>query len=232
MTAAVSDGTAARLVYPELVIERLRGTSFWAFDLDDTLYHPRLGVLDQIHERTRQFLRSHLGMSEADADRIRSSYLQKYGTTLAGLMQESGLQPDAFLEFVHDIDLSALDPDEELIAALARLSGRKVVFTNGPAIHASRILSRLGLDAAFDSVFDIAAAGYQPKPAAIAFERFRLAHAFDADQSAMFDDQMRNLAYPHQIGMTCVLVGAAPVEPVNHVHVAVEHLRPLLQALF
>jgi putative hydrolase of the HAD superfamily len=171
-------------------------------------------------------------MLEADADRIRSSYLAKYGTTLAGLMEEGGLRPEAFLEFVHDLDLSALNPDQELIAALARLPGRKVVFTNGPAIHANRVLSRLGLDTAFDAVFDIAAAGYQPKPATVAFERFRLAHAFETERSAFFDDQTRNLVYPHQIGMSCVFVGVPPVTPAEHVHVAVEYPLPLLQLLF
>ena len=213
-------------------MDRLRGTTFWIFDLDDTLYHPRHGVLDQIRARTREFLSSHLGMQAADAVRVRSSYLEKYGTTLAGLMQEDGLQPDSFLEFVHDIDLSALNPDEELIAALTRLPGRKVVFTNGPAVHASRVLSRLGLDAVFDTVFDIAAAGYQPKPALVAFQRFRTAHVFEPEEAAIFDDQTRNLVYPHQIGMSCVLVGATPLKPAEHVHVAVEHPLPLLQLLF
>ena len=42
-----------------------------------------------------------------------------------GLMEDHDMDPQDFLSYVHDIDLSGVTPDPELDAALANLPGKK-----------------------------------------------------------------------------------------------------------
>src|SRR6476646_3355854 len=64
----------------------------------------------------------------------------------SGLMRLHDVCPNAFLDYVHDIDLSVIAPAPELRDALDALPGRKFVFTNGSRKHAESVISRLGLD--------------------------------------------------------------------------------------
>jgi putative hydrolase of the HAD superfamily len=91
-------------------------------------------------------------------------------------------------------------------AAIAKLPGRKLILTNGSVDHADKVLERLGLSDHFDAVFDIIAAQLQPKPAQETYQRFLKLHDVDPAKAAMFEDLARNLAIPHQLGMTTVLV--------------------------
>jgi putative hydrolase of the HAD superfamily len=66
--------------------------------------------------------------------------------------------------------------------------------------------SLLELDRHFEDVFDIVAAELEPKPSSQTYDRFLEAHGVDAAKAAMFEDLARNLAVPHALGMTTVLV--------------------------
>jgi putative hydrolase of the HAD superfamily len=116
------------------------------------------------------------------------------------------MKPDDFLDFVHQIDHSPLTPNAALGAAIERLPGRKLILTNGTRRHADAVLARLKLDRHFDDVFDIVAADLEPKPAPQTYDRFLKLHGIDAGKAAMFEDLARNLAVPHALGMTTVLV--------------------------
>jgi putative hydrolase of the HAD superfamily len=121
-------------------------------------------------------------------------------------MTEHGMKPDDFLNFVHQVDHSPLEPNPALGAAIEKLSGRKLILTNGTRSHAAAVLARLELEAHFDDVFDIIAAELEPKPSAQTYDRFLKTHGVDAGRAAMFEDLARNLAVPHALGMTTVLV--------------------------
>ncbi len=125
---------------------------------------------------------------------------------MRGLMTEHGLQPDAFLEMVHEIDHSPLTPNPALGAAIEKLSGRKLIMTNGTRKHAETVLRRLEIHRHFDDVFDIAAADLDPKPLPQVYDRFLARHGVDPEKAAMFEDLARNLEVPHALGMTTVLV--------------------------
>jgi putative hydrolase of the HAD superfamily len=186
----------------------------WVFDLDNTLYPHSLNLWEQIDSRMRDFIARFLSVSLDDAFRLQKEYYRRYGTSLRGLMQEHGLEPDEFLEYVHDIDRSALTADPALGAALERLPGRKLVLTNGSRGHAQAVLAALGLADHFHDVHDIVAARFAPKPTPEAYDAFLETQGVDPRDAAMFEDLARNLAVPHSLGMTTVLVvpsGAAPV---------------------
>lgn len=178
----------------------------WVFDLDNTLYPHHLNLWQQVDERIRLYIERLLNLSKDDAFRMQKDYYRRYGTTLRGLMLEHGLAPDDFLDFVHEIDHSPLEPNPQLGAAIERLPGRKLILTNGTRKHADAVMQRLAIHEHFDDVFDIVAAELEPKPSPQTYERFLALHGVDPKQAAMFEDLARNLATPHALGMTTVLV--------------------------
>ena len=177
----------------------------WVFDLDNTLYPHHLNLWHQVDARIRDFIASYLEVAHEDAFRIQKDYYKRYGTTMRGLMAEHGLAPDAFLDYVHQIDHSPLEPNPALGAALARLPGRKLILTNGTRKHAEAVMRRLAIHH-FEDVYDIVAADLEPKTLAQNYDRFLARHHVDPHRAAMFEDLARNLAIPHALGMTTVLV--------------------------
>ncbi len=178
----------------------------WVFDLDNTLYPHHLNLWQQVDERIRDYIVDFLKISRDEAFRLQKDYYRRYGTTMRGLMEEHGLEPDQFLEIVHQIDHSPLQPDPALGAAIGKLRGRKFILTNGTRHHADAVMRRLGIEQHFDDVFDIRAAELEPKPRPLVYERFLAHHQVDPTRAAIFEDLARNLEVPHALGMTTVLV--------------------------
>jgi putative hydrolase of the HAD superfamily len=178
----------------------------WVFDLDNTLYPHHLNLWQQVDVRIRDYIAGFLKVTHEEAFRLQKDYYKRYGTSMRGLMTEHGMKADDFLDFVHQIDHSPLEPNAALGDAIERLPGRKLILTNGTRRHADAVLARLELDRHFEGVFDIIAAELEPKPSRGTYERFLAAHGVDAAKAAMFEDLARNLAVPHTLGMTTVLV--------------------------
>ncbi len=178
----------------------------WVFDLDNTLYPARCRLFDQVDRRIGLFIQDRLGLDAAAARLLQKRYFHQHGTTLCGLMTHHGIDPGVFLDFVHDIDLSPVEPSPALDAALARLPGRKFIFTNGSNAHAARVMDRLGVARHFEAVFDIADASYLPKPAEATYERLVSRHAIEPRRAVMIEDLPRNLRPAAALGMTTVLV--------------------------
>jgi putative hydrolase of the HAD superfamily len=178
----------------------------WVFDLDNTLYPHHLNLWQQVDDRIRDYIARFLNVTHEEAFRVQKDYYKRYGTTMRGLMTEHGLEPDDFLDFVHQIDHSPLEPNPALGAALENLAGRKLILTNGTREHARAVMERLAIHQYFEDVFDIIAAELEPKPSRQTYEKFLAKHGVDPERSAMFEDLARNLAVPHALGMTTVLV--------------------------
>lgn len=188
----------------------------WVFDLDNTLYPPHCDLFSQVDVRMRDFIAQELSVPLDEARRLQKLYYVEHGTTLNGLMQVHGLKPEGFLDYVHQIDVSHLEPAHDLSAQLARLPGRKVIFTNGTVAHADNVTKRLGIEHHFDGVFDIVTVAYQPKPNRPAYEQFLAASGIDPQRSAMFEDIARNLIVPHEMGMATVWVRPGEPGPERH----------------
>jgi putative hydrolase of the HAD superfamily len=186
----------------------------WVFDLDNTLYPHHVNLWQQVDARIRDYIADFLKIAHADAFRLQKDYYKRYGTTLRGMMNEHGMKPDDFLDYVHQIDYSPLEPNAALGAQIEKLPGRKLILTNGTTGHTAAVLARLGLANHFDDVFDIVAAELEPKPSPATYARFLKAHAVDAARAAMFEDLARNLEVPHALGMTTVLVVPAGAREV------------------
>jgi putative hydrolase of the HAD superfamily len=201
----------------------------WVFDLDNTLYPPAIRLFDQIEARMTAYLMRTLRVDAARAGELRARYWREHGTTLAGLMREHSVDPEPYLAEVHDIDLTAIPPSPALAAAIARLPGRKVVFTNGSREHARRVTGACGLGTCFDALYGFEDAGYVPKPRAEAFAAVFALEGLAPTRAAMFEDDQRNLAVPHGLGLRTVLVGPKAEHP--HVHHQTEDLAGFLGLL-
>ena len=178
----------------------------WVFDLDNTLYPASSSLFPQIHKRMGLYIAQALKVDAATADALQRKYYREHGTTLRGLMLTHQIEPDEFLAYVHEIDCTVLPPAPRLDAALGRIPGRKIVFTNGSLKHAENVLNQLGLSHHFHGMFDIKAANYIPKPALETYSRMIEQFDFDPEKAVMFEDLAHNLAAAKQLGMTTVWV--------------------------
>ena len=182
----------------------------WIFDLDNTLYPRHINLFVQVDQRIRAYVQRLLQVDAEEAHRIQKDYYRRYGTTLRGLMEERGIQPDDFLSYVHDIDHSPVEPDPVLAAAIAALPGRKFIFTNGSRAHAEKVAERLGFTDHFEDIFDIVRSELLPKPARATYDRFITETGIEPSHAAMFEDLSRNLEVPAVLGMRTVLVVPSP----------------------
>jgi putative hydrolase of the HAD superfamily len=198
LPSAASDGMA--------LITRLAHVETWIFDLDNTLYSHEARVWPQVDERITLYLSELFGIDGLSARALQKYYYHRYGTTLKGLMQEQGISATEFLDFVHQIDLSDLDPDPKLGEAISRLPGRKLILTNGSRGHAENVSGKLGIRSQFEDIFDIADAGFVPKPEQLAYDIFLKRHHVEPKRAVMFEDIAKNLLVPHALGMRTVLV--------------------------
>lgn len=178
----------------------------WVFDLDNTLYPRHINLFGQVDERIKQYVGRLLKLAPEEAHRLQKDYYRRYGTTLRGLMEEHGIAPDDFLEYVHDIDHSPVEPDPRLGAAIAELPGRKFILTNGSRAHAEKVAERLGITRHFEEIFDIVSSALLPKPNPETYDRFLATTGVEPKKAAMFEDLARNLVVPRALGMTTALI--------------------------
>lgn len=202
----------------------------WVFDLDNTLYPPSARLFDQIEVKMTQYVMSELGVDHQEADRLRKHYWRTHGTTLAGLMREHDLDPDPYLVAVHDISFDGLKPDAELADHIRALPGKRIVYTNGSAPYAQRVLEARGLSGIFDGIYGVEHAEYRPKPERQAFDTVFAKSGIVPETAAMFEDDPRNLAAPHAMGMRTVLVGPDTQEQ-DHIHHQTENLTAFLSLI-
>jgi putative hydrolase of the HAD superfamily len=207
----------------------------WIFDLDNTLYPASCRLFDQIHARMTGFIADRLGLSPQAALAVQKTYFREHGTTLRGLMMVNRIDPEDFLAYVHEIDLACVPPDPVLVAALTGLPGRKIIHTNGSRRHAERLLDHLGIAGSFCGVVDIAAAGYDPKPALAGYHELLRRHEVRPDTALMVEDMARNLVPAAALGMTTAWVRNPAdwaVEGCNgeHIHHVVDNLGAFLSA--
>lgn len=216
----------------------------WIFDLDNTLYSAECNIFAQIDARMSSFISTLLDIDHEQARRIQKGYYREYGTTLRGLMTLHGVKPGSFSDYVHDIDLTSLNPDEDLRMAMRDLPGKKYIFTNSTRNHAENVAGKLDLLQHVDDIFDIEASHYIPKPQEASYTAFLDRFKTHGQPSAMFEDLSRNLKMPAQLGMITILVRSRsgihpdantpwgePDEPGSHIDHVTNNLPSFLKAI-
>lgn len=185
----------------------------WIFDLDNTLYPHTSRVWPQIDDRITLYISDLFGIDGMSARALQKFFYHKYGTTLRALIDEYDIDPHDFLDFAHDIDHTDIELNASLGEAIEKLPGRKLILTNGSRKHAENVAKKIGILDHFEDVFDIAASNFVPKPERRAYESFLDKHAVEPSRSAMFEDIAKNLAVPHELGMTTTLIVPKTLDP-------------------
>ena len=180
----------------------------WIFDLDNTLYSADSGIFQQVHQLMGEFISKNLNMDMSDAKKLQSKYYKQHGTTLRGLMDNHGIDPDHFLDEVHRLDYSIVGSNKTLNEELHKLEGRKIIYTNANKKHVIDVLDRIDLSNFFDEIFDIKMANYIPKPELKPYEQIVNLFNIEPKSSAMFDDIAKNLVPAKKVNFTSVWIDA------------------------
>ena len=175
----------------------------WIFDLDNTLYHPRTKIFEQIDIRMKKFISNKLRISRTEAFKIQKHYYKKYGTTLFGLMKHYKTQPNEFLNFVHDVDLSGLKNVENYLKELINFL-EKIIYTNGDEKYAKKVLEAIGINSLFEFILDIKKSHYLPKPSIEPLINYLNKINVKTEHCVYFEDLEKNLENAHKIGIMTV----------------------------
>ena len=197
--------------------QRFAHVTDWIFDLDNCLYPASTRLFDLIDARMGAYIQRLLNCDAVEARRVQKAHFHEHGTTLAGLMKQHGVDPHDFLEDVHAIELDRIARDERLARGLARLPGRKLVYTNGDAPYARRVLEALGISDHFADLHDIHAAELRPKPDIHGYRLLLDRYAIDPAHGLMVEDMAQNLRPAKILGLTTVWVDNGS-ERGNHDH--------------
>lgn len=208
----------------------------WLFDLDNTLYPADANLFALIDRKMGAFIAEELGVDAVEARRIQKDFFHRHGTTLRGLMDEHGVDPRHFLDFVHDIEMTALSEDARVQRGIEALPGRKLVFTNGDETYARRVLDRLGLHRHFEAVYDIHAMDYRPKPNPAVYEHICETHGITPSRAVFIEDMARNLRPAKAMGMRTIWINngsesAAYEADMDAVDLVIEDLGAWLHSL-
>jgi putative hydrolase of the HAD superfamily len=187
----------------------------WIFDLDNTLHDASPHIFPHINRAMTAYLEAHLGLAEAEAGELRRHYWKRYGATLVGLMRHHQTDPRHFLWHTHQFpELERmLVREPRLRATLARLPGRKIVFSNAPVHYSNAVLKALRIADLFDDVFSIERTRFRPKPDSSGFLRLCRANRIKPQRCIMVEDSLDNLRTAGRLGMKTVWVTRASRAP-------------------
>ncbi|MAZ99396.1 MAG: pyrimidine 5'-nucleotidase [Rhodospirillaceae bacterium] len=208
----------------------------WIFDLDNTLYPEDTNLFARVSKRMTVFIQKEFNLEEEPARDLQRKMFKQYGTTMRGLMTEYDMDPENFLHFVHDIDVSDMQVDMELKDLLGKLPGRRFIYTNGSVAHAKNITSQLGIENLFEDVFDIVASNFLPKPAPQPYDDMVIKFSADPTRSVMIEDMAKNLRPAADLGMMTVWLRhnkdwSSEDSEGDHIHYAIDDLKLWLKEI-
>ena len=179
---------------------------YWIFDLDNTLYSGKTKVFEQVDKKMSKYISNKLNISVEEAKKIQKNYFYEYNTTLNGMIKNHKIDPDEFLDFVHDINIDFLQKDLALGKEIEKLEGKKIIFTNGSRKHAINVTKQIGIDQLFDDIFDIVDAEFIPKPLMEPYKKLVKKHKIDPKLCVLVEDIARNLKPAYEMGMKTVWI--------------------------
>ena len=183
------------------------------FDLDDTIYPPSSHVWDMISDRIHTYMIDKIGIPQEQVSAMRNKYYQTYGTTLRGLVIHHQIDPEEYLNFVHDVPvLDHLIPDPKLKEMLQSLPYQKYIFTNSDNKHANRVLNHLGIQDQFAGIIGIMDFFPSCKPMKEAFEIALKIIGQHPEECIFIDDSIKNLNQANQLGIFTILPNAKTIK--------------------
>lgn len=201
------------------------------FDLDDTIYPPSSHVWDMISDRIHTYMIEKIGISHEQVSGIRNQYYQTYGTTLRGLVIHYHIDPQEYLNFVHDIPvLDRLVPDPKIKEMLQSLPHQKYIFTNSDTNHANRILNHLDIQDQFVGIIGIMDIFPSCKPMKEAFDIALKKIGHLPEECIFIDDSIKNLNQAKQLGIYTILPNTNTIK-IDSPHATIINLTDLPQVI-
>ena len=213
----------------------------WLFDYDLTLYgEEERFVLNSLDHRISLFVQKVVGCDFETAHKVRTDYLERFGTTLSGLMALHHTNPEDFFDFIHEPEYLVYPKvAPEKWALLESLEGHRFVFTNGRGDWSRAGMAHMQIDSAIEDVFDLKLMNWEGKPHASAYEKIEKwletrgvwdAKALDKSQIVLLEDSLRNLEPAHERGWTTILVNPN-IQAPSWVDFHIPHLLNLREIL-
>ena len=180
----------------------------WFFDLDNTLHDAQASIFPAMNAQINAYLMRRFGLDEAGANAMRRGFWEKYGTTMEGLARHHGTSPAEFLRATHQFpELADMVVHENAVRhALARLPGRKIIYSNAPRHYVDEVVRTLGVARYFDAVYSIESTRYLGKPSVAGFRMLLRKHHLVAARCALVDDMLENLRTAKRLGLATVWV--------------------------
>ncbi len=177
------------------------------FDVDNTLYPKNIGLFNVVDKKINQYLKDIVGIPETDVNKVRKDYLEKYGTTLNGLIKHHNINPVHYLEYVHNVDLeNYIKVNHRLKNFLKKSKYRNIIFSNAYLPYIKKILKLMEIEEYFEDIFDITKLNYTPKPLLEAYLSIINAKALIPEKTFFIDDSSKNLLSAKKIGFkTCYI---------------------------
>ena len=183
-----------------------KSIKYWIFDFDNTLYSGKTKVFEQVDKKMSKYISKKLDVSIEEARKIQKNYFYEYNTTLNGMIKNHKIDASEFLDYVHDINIDFLEKDTKLSEELGKLSGKKIIFTNGSRKHALNVTKRIGIDRYFEDIFDIVDSEFIPKPSIEPYKKLVEKHKIDPKLCVLVEDIARNLKPAYEMGMKTVWI--------------------------
>ena len=200
-------------------------------DLDNTVSRESSNIFSQIDKKMKEFISYTLKISQKEAYTLQKKYFLENGTTLRGLMLYHNIEPENFLSYVHDINLTTINKDIVLKNEIKKYKGRKIIFTNGTLEHASRVLKRIDIFEEMDNIFDIKDAEYIPKPQVITYKKVVNKYKLIPHNTIMIDDIKANLITAKKLGMSTILVSTKKVEKEEYIDFCYDSLSIIIKKI-
>lgn len=191
-------------------LKSIKKMKTYVFDLDNTLYSYKNGLFDSQMARMSEYIKLKLNISAEKANAIRDELYYEFGSTMLGMMCYHNIEPKEFLNYIDDIEISHLMPNQKLNNYIndLRKNNRTYIFTNASDFHANRVLKQLGLDKSFDGILTIQDTGLVSKPKIKYFKIGRDKFDINFEKTIFFEDSSYNLIPAKHLGMQTVLVHA------------------------
>ncbi|MBR3071917.1 pyrimidine 5'-nucleotidase [Fibrobacter sp.] len=216
-------------------------SKIWLFDYDLTLYgEEERFVLNSLDHRISLFVQKVVGCDFETAHKVRTDYLERFGTTLSGLMALHHTNPEDFFDFIHEPEFLIYPKvAPEKLTLLKSLAGHRYVFTNGRGDWSRAGMAHMQIDCAIEDVFDLKLMNWEGKPHASAYEKIEkwlesrgvlAKDSLDKSQIVLLEDSLRNLEPAHERGWTTILVNPN-IQAPSWVDFHIPHLLNLKEEL-
>lgn len=184
--------------------------------MDNTLYNAQIGLLEELRSRVLNFIMKEMNLDYKNADKLIREWKQRYKSTLQGLIHETNINADRYLDYIHDVNLNNyLSEDNMLQKELDEIKVDKVIITDSYREFANRVLAQLGVRDYFQYIYTTEDMNYCYKKDFYEFSKvvYRCkkdmnCQDVDNGQLLMIEDNYESLLQAKKIGMKTAFISS------------------------